>query len=455
MATESVRAEFHGRVVAVLAAMTMAAALAPAQVVLVNDERATGGYRLISRLNDRVSKLIDRNGEVVHRWTSEYELGTIATLQPDGTLMRTAKLDPNGLNVGTGGSGRIELLDWDSNVVWTYDLSNENQILHHDAKRLPNGNWLLLTWDRMSKDEAVATGVDPGSVGEKGILFERLIEVKPDYPSGGEIVWEWRLADHILQDRFPEMPNYGIPLENLRRVNVHFLTSDTDPDWFHANAVDYNPQLDQVLISIRNFSEFWVIDHSTTMEEAATSTGGRSGKGGDLLYRWGDPDVWGYPGWDWAGLGVQHNVQWIEEGLPGAGHILAFSNMDPTNPGQSQVVELATPAPDERGNYSLDEDGTFGPKRFEWTYQSNVPGEFSSPFISGAQRLPNGNTLICSGAQAQVFEVNPQGEVLWKFDEKNPDGSDSGAVWLFRANWYPDDFPGLSGTAAYRIPTKK
>ena len=65
------------------------------------------------------------------------------------------------------------------------------------------------------------------------------------------------------------------------------------PDWTHFNAVDYNADLDQIVVSLRNFSEIWIIDHSTTTKEAAgREPAGESGKGGDLLYRWGNPRVY-------------------------------------------------------------------------------------------------------------------------------------------------------------------
>lgn len=55
------------------------------------------------------------------------------------------------------------------------------------------------------------------------------------------------------------------------------------------NGIDYNPVLDQIALSTHNLNEWYIIDHSTTTAEAATSSGGNSGKGGDLLYRWGNP----------------------------------------------------------------------------------------------------------------------------------------------------------------------
>lgn len=419
-----------------------------AQTVVINDERATEGYRLISRLNTKTSRLIDRAGNTAHEWNSEYQLSTLATLQKDGKLLRTCGMGNQSIRAG-GASGRVELLDWESNVVWSYELSTDSQVLHHEVKQMPNGNFLMLVWHKRSREEVVAAGVDPAQVGDGGILFERVIEVRPDYPSGGEIVWQWDLFDHFIQDRFPDKPNFGDIVSHPELVNVHYTATDTNPDWFHTNAVDYNPALDQIVISVRNLSEIWIVDHSTTTEEAATHAGGRHGKGGDLLYRWGNPVVWSAGGDEMRTLGFQHNAHWIEPGLPGEGRMLVFVNEDPANPSESRVVEIELPL-NADGGYDRPEGAAFGPQAPVWSYGAAIPGEFTSAFISGMQRLPNGNTVICSGVQANVFEVAPDGTILWKWAERSPE--DLPNIWIFRANFYAPDYPGLIGTPLYQPP---
>ncbi|MBI4893946.1 MAG: aryl-sulfate sulfotransferase [Acidobacteria bacterium] len=427
-------------------------ACASAQALLWNDPRATDGYRLISRLNSNTSRLIDREGTTVHEWKSDYLLASVAVLQEDGTLLRNC-LMPDNTNFikSAGGSGHIEVLDWEGRPVWTFELNTDFEIPHHDVQRMPNGNYLILSWNRVPPAEAASRlGVDPNAMGGRGVLFERILEVRPNYPSGGEIVWEWNVADHIVQDRNPDWPNYGELYSHPQLVNVHFNALATSPDWFHANAIDYNAQLDQIVISVRNYSEVWVIDHSTTSAEAAGHSGGRSGKGGDLLYRWGNPYAWA-GGYDYdTKLGSQHNAQWIRPGLPGAGDILVFVNNEYNRPTESAVVEF-TPPIDENGAYPMNtEDGTWGPKGYSWFYSSPIEGEFFSDFISGAQRLPNGNTFICSGAQGNIFEVNPEGEVLWKFAERGE--NEAPVVWLFRSGFYAPDYSGLIGTPLYQAP---
>ena len=101
-------------------------------------------------------------------------------------------------------------------------------------------------------------------------------------------------VDHLIQDFDASKANYGEVAEHPELIDLNFRLSETtnyrDPsDWIHSNGIDYNPELDQIVLSPSNFSEVWIIDHSTTRTEAAGSNGGNSGKGGDLLYRWGNP----------------------------------------------------------------------------------------------------------------------------------------------------------------------
>jgi hypothetical protein len=197
-----------------------------------------------------------------------------------------------------------------------------------------------------------------------------------------------------------------------------------DGDWMHVNSIAYHPGLDQIMISVHEFSEVWIIDHSTTTAEAAGSTGGRSGKGGDLLYRWGNPRVYRSGTNADQRLFAQHCAHWIAEGSPGAGNMLVFNNgMHRPDGNYSSVDEIALPL-NEKKTYDKEEFLPYGPEQAAWSYFSPDKSTFYSMLISGAQRLPNGNTLICSGNQAWIFEVTPQGEVVWQF--KYPGGGFGG-----------------------------
>ncbi|GEM_PF-923784 len=436
------------RSIALFCLLVGVAWILPAQVLVLNDIRATEGYRLVARLNETDATLIDKNDNVVHRWTSKYQLSSVAYLMPNGDLLRTCIMGNPTITAG-GAAGRIELLAWDSSVTWAYEYNLPNATTHHDVKLLPNGNFLILIWEYVTRDEAIAAGIDPGHVTSKGIFFESLIEVKPKEGFGGDIVWKWRLLDHMVQDIDPNKPNYGTASEHPELVNVHFAANPSTADWFHANGIDYNPDLDQIVISVRAISEVWIIDHSTTTEEAASHSGGRQGKGGDLLYRWGNPGVWGGGGADRQQIDVQHNAHWIKPGLQGSGHLLIFSNLIPGQSQKSRVVEIELPLlPD--GSYYREEGKEFGPDGFVWSYESATPNDFYSSFISGAERLPNGNTLICSGGQGRILEVTPEKEVLWDYWDGGVGNTQR--VNIFRSYWYPSSFEGFKNSPLYQPP---
>src|SRR5262249_27241070 len=214
------------------------------------------------------------------------------------------------------------------------------------------------------------------------------------------------------------------------------------PDWTHVNAVAYNAELDQVVISVHAFSEIWIIDHGTTTAEAASHAGGRRGKGGDLLYRWGNPAAYKTGTSKDQQLFNQHNAHWIPKGYPGEGNLLVFNNGG-RRPGgaHSTVDEIVLPA-DKDGNYSRSEGKAYGPDKPAWTYAAPKKSDFFSMLISGAQRLPNGNTLICSGNNGTVFEVTPDKEIVWKY--VNPTkGGFGGPPGGFRAPPLGEIFPGF------------
>jgi hypothetical protein len=188
-----------------------------------------------------------------------------------------------------------------------------------------------------------------------------------------------------------------------------------NPDWMHVNAVAYNAELDQVALSSPNFHEIWIIDHGTTTEEAKGHMGGRWGKGGDLLYRWGNPRAYRNGTNLDQRLFGQHNIQWIPKGMPGEGHLLVFNNGAGRKPVEYSSVDEFVPPTDRDGNYTRDKAGVFGPANALWSYSAPNKKDFYSWFISGAQRLANGNTLINAGAVGIVFEVTPDRETVWRF----------------------------------------
>ncbi len=250
--------------------------------------------------------------------------------------------------------------------------------------------------------EAIAAGRNPDMIPHRGELWpDHIIEVEPIGPTGGNIVWEWHVWDHLIQDYDPSKQNYGVVADHPELVDINFGSARAD--WIHMNSIDYNEEFDQILVSVNAFQEIWVIDHSTNSEEAAGHTGGNSGKGGDILYRWGNPQAYRAGNANDQKFFHQHDAQWIESGYPGESNILVFNNGRDRPDGLYSSVDEIVPPVDENGNYSLTPGFPYGPEVQTWVYTAESPTDFYSPNLSGAQRLPNGNTLICNGANGYFF----------------------------------------------------
>lgn len=331
----------------------------------------------------------------------------------------------------SGAGGIVQEYDWDGNLVWQYDHVGPDIIAHHDIEWLPSGHVLIIAYEMFTFDEAVAAGHDPATLSPEGLWADFLVEVDP---STDTIVWEWHVWDHMVQDFDPMADNYGVVGDHPERIDINWVRpgTSTRPDWTHTNAVSYNAQLDQILLSPRTFSEIWILDHSTTTPQAASSAGGNLGMGGDLVYRWGNPATYDAGDELDRQLYFQHNPRWIPEPKPGGGHLLVFDNGDDILRPWSRVLEIDTPVlPD--GSYPF--DGTsFAPLFPAWTYED--PMGFYAAFISGADRLADGRTLICHGPSGNLFEIDEVGDVGWTYAIGSP---------TFRAERYEAHYPAWNG----------
>ncbi len=472
---------------------------APVRGLRVNDAAAFAGYTLYSPLRSGTAFLLDMTGEVAHEW--KHGLPPMSCyLQSDGRLMMLSRIDDNPVFFGGGIGGRITEYEWDGTQTWEFVLSTEAQILHHDIEPLPNGNVLAIAWNRLSAEEAIALGRDPRVVGERGLWPDSVLEIQPTRPTGGKIVWEWRAVDHLVQDFDPSKANFGVVADRPERIDINgdhrseapltaeqqrakrererelralgYAGGDDDSgdvpaeapekrrsDWLHTNSVDYNAEHDLIALSTPEFCEIWILDHSTSTEQARGSSGGRRGRGGDLLYRWGNPRHYGAGEDGDRQLFYQHQPDWIRPGCPGAGNLLVFNNGSGRSPIEhSSVDELVLPFDPQTG-FARDKGKPFGPAAPVWSYSAPEPKDFYSFFISGAQRLPNGNTFICSGKQGRLFEVTADKRIVWEFwnpwggeipesmGKANPNprrDSPVEPVSVFRATRLAPDHPGLA-----------
>lgn len=376
------------------------------------------GYTLFAPKQNSMTYLINNEGRKMHEWkSSTYPPGQAVYLLENGHLLRACMIKSQ-LGTGGGEGGRIEEYDWDDNLVWWTNFSTSTYMQHHDIKKLPNGNIIMLVVEKKTYAQVLAAGFDPAKLNpeiqQKGYMLpDCIIEIEPTMPSGGTVVWEWHVWDHLIQDYDQTKDNYG-------SVSQHPALIDCDGDrrmlplfWNHMNSIDYNPQFDQIAVSVRGNSEVWVIDHSTTTVQSAGHSGGLRGKGGDLLYRWGNPQTYG-SGSSSQKYFEQHDVEWVRPGLPGAGNLVCFNNGLGRNPLYSTVDEI-TPPVDAFGDYMITAGQPFAPANFTWSYMANPPSALYSENISGAQRQPNGNTIICEGGHGDFTEVTSSGTIVWRY----------------------------------------
>ncbi len=459
----------------------------------INEDGAFEGYTLFGPLTSTAVYLVDRNGEVVHTWQASHPPGGGLYLLDNGNLLRCGRENDNPIFHGGGIGGYVQEIDWDGNVVWEYALANEKQTLHHDVERLPNGNVLMILWEHKSAREAGARGRVREAVDMKdGFWPDAVIEVEPTRPRGGKIVWEWHAWDHLIQDTDPKKPGYGSIPDHPELIDINGDHRDKPPltaeqrraqdeldrqmrelgyvgggdsttkddgaeedrkkrgDWLHTNAVAYHAGFDLIVLSSPHLCEIWVIDHSTTTEEARGHSGGRFGRGGDVLWRWGNPRNYGAGSDSDRRLFFQHDPQWIPGAHENELRLTVFNNGGGRHDGDySSVEEIILPFDPEVG-FVREEGGAYGPVEPAWIYSDRE--HFFSAFISGAQRLANGNTLICEGAKGRIFEVTADGRVVW--DYLNPfggkivdpgPGGNAPKLALFRATRLAPDHPGLAG----------
>lgn len=358
------------------------------------------------------ARLIDGQGVTVHTWPGADNIAVHLT--DDGSLLR-AVVEPIGAFPGS--TGRLQKLDIDGNITWDLLVNSPQRVMHHDIEPLPNGNVLLMVADYLTQADAIAAGRDPALLPAVEWLPESILEIQQTGPTTGQVVWEWHVQDHVIQDFDNSKTNFGVVADHPELVNINYPPEVLlIGDWTHANGIDYDAANDWIIISARAQDEVWLIDHSTTSVEAASHAGGNRGRGGDLLWRWGNPEAYGRGTQADQTLFQQHDPRFIPNGLPGAGHITIFNNQ--YLPNQSAVIEIELPVDAQGLPFVEPTSNTYGPTTPVWSFTE--PGFYSS-FISGAERLASGNTLICSGAQSRLFEVTPTGQTVWSHVDPNQD----------------------------------
>ena len=422
--------------------------------LLLNSPSAYEGYTFFTPISQKATYLINNEGKLLHSWEGISIPGHTIYLNEDGTLYKAVLVEDDPIKrhiVAGGAGGRIERYDWDSQLIWEYEYADLTKRHHHDFQVLPNGNVLVLAWEVKSKEEAIQAGRDPATLAGDELWPDHIVEVKPLGATGGEIVWEWHVWDHLIQDFDPTKDHFGVVGDHPELIDLNYKKS-TGSDWNHINSINYNPDLDQILLSVWAFDELWIIDHSTTTAESSSHAGGNYGSGGDLLFRWGNPMVYRKGVLEDKKFFQQHNAHWVPSGLPNAGKIMLFNNGTNRSEEIYSSIDIITPAIDVNGKYIMNNSGTFEPKRVDYSYTTPVKTDFLSNRFSSAQQLPNGNILICKGPQGEFFEIDPSEEIVWNYiNPITPDGplfQGDIAVTLnsvFRVLKYDTDYPAFLG----------
>lgn len=418
--------------------------------LFLNDSLAYNGYTLFSPSSSTSTYLIDNCGRLINTWTSMFRPGSSLYLLENGHLLRTARI--GGVFNAGGSGGRLELIDWNDSLLWSFNYASQDYHQHHDIAPLPNGNILILAWELHSMNEGIAAGLDPAIANPDGVWSEQIIEIKPIGTDSADIVWEWHLWDHLIQEFDSTRENFGVVANHPELLNINFGGFRTgNGDWIHANSLDYHPGLDQILFSSRHLHEIYIIDHSTTTAEAASHQGGNSGKGGDILYRWGNPLAYQRGSDMDQTLFGQHDANWIQDSLVDGGSIMVFNNGLGRPEGAFSSVDVIQPPMDSLGNYTILANMAYGPDSAFWRYTEQPANDMYSARISGARRLPNGNTLVCEGTSGHFRELTYDQTLVWEYISPirlgGPvsQGTNISQNDVFRVSRYGEEYPAFQG----------
>jgi len=417
------------------------------------------GFALYNAQGSNTTYLIDENQQIAHTWNMTSECNYTVQLKKNGNLIRGTK-NPGNILGGAAEAGKVQEIAPDGSVVWEYVYSSSDYLSHHDLT-LIGDNVLLTAWEVKSASEVANAGYT-GNVGNSGKWPTHFIELEPDGNGGANIIWEWHIWDHLCQDVDPNKPNYTSDIsDHPELIDINMIQSPggggggggQGGDWFHINGVDYNEDLDQIAFSSRFASEIYIIDHSTTTNEAASHAGGNSGMGGDILYRWGNPSNYGISGQQVIPDAV-HDVRWIEDdGRPNSGYLQIFNNKGISS-NQSSIDGIETPIdPNNPYKYERVSGQAFEP--FSYTTRDICQyldqGNFvngSAPGQSASDRMSNGNIYInASGGQGGdgvMYEIDPSGNLIW--GPHFAIGSNNGAQKGFR---YECDYEGIQALEPY------
>ncbi len=403
----------------------------PHGTTIYKPDKCFNGYTILPTKGSQ-TVLIDMNGNVVKHW------GNVSNEE------HPVKLLKGGYVMGaTGNPGRIwgddysndlSVVDWDGNIIWSYKKAG----MHHDFQREgnpvgsyvpgmeanPKGGKTLILSNKIVKNKKIS---------DKPLLDDIIYEVDYD----GKVIFEWLASDHFKEMDFDEIAKtvmYRYPNYSATRT-----PGKVGGDWIHINTASWlgpNKWYDK---GDQRFNP----DNIIYDGRQTTTTGIIDRKTGKLVWQMG-PDFTKTKELRRIGptIGL-HHAHMIPKGLPGEGNLLIFDNggyggyglPNPTSP---------TGLNNARSDFSRVLEMDPVKMKVVWEYTANKAGfrdrcKFYSDYISSAQRLPNGNTLITEGAFGRLFEVTPEYETVWEYVSPFYFPTE-GFNMVYRAYRYPYDY---------------
>ncbi|MBZ5577926.1 MAG: aryl-sulfate sulfotransferase [Acidobacteriia bacterium] len=396
---------------ALVSAIVLAApSVYPTGTTIYDPSRAWSGYTVLSPLGTQAAVVIDMNGAIVKQWDGYVNsAGGPARIFPGGVIEGAAGANPPHQE-------SLELVerDFSGNVLWRFDHNEQIETRegkkiwatrqHHDwqredfpagyyspgvTPRIEGGNTLILTHTNR---------VQPKVNASRMLEDDRLLEVSWD----GKIVWEWVASDHIDEFHFDQDARAAIasvPASNAAPARASF-------DWLHINSATYVGPNHWYDDGDQRFAPNNVIVSSRESSFLAIVA-----RDGSIVWQLG-PDFSASPELRAIRQIIgQHNAHFIPKGLRGAGNILVFDNGGPSGYGKPSSMALNGQGIYARPTSRVLEIDPVA-RKLVWSYTAPT---FFATNISGAQRLPNGNTLITEGPGGRVFEVTTEGTIVWEY----------------------------------------
>ncbi|KAK3288921.1 hypothetical protein CYMTET_3621 [Cymbomonas tetramitiformis] len=337
--------------------------------------------------------LVNLEGRLVHSWyTPMYPSLFSPKLLSDGNLLRMAWGSYAPMFIEERNSiSYVQEMDWNGFLNKSCRVASADALTvpHHDVWKTDAGTYLMPVWKRHPTKVCIESfGLDPDAVkaqrmfsqGEDyGCMMDGIQEFQmkdaDDFEAECDVVWEWWVSDHYVQDHDSKKSNYGNVTAHPELLDANYVDA-TDENYLksgqmqslHINSITYNEELKQILVSSFVTGEVYIVEHTKSTEDAAAHKGGVYGMGGDFLYRAGNPsayrrDSFAAKATDVAGDGTEtaskqrlfykcHTAQWIPKGFPGEGHLLVFSNGFMMPQEQQDAAEKAVPLGKDHHSYS-------------------------------------------------------------------------------------------------------